>query len=203
VEPGDSLPWPIPDSEGLRRRLLDAYAEPERWYHDQRHLTEVLERVDELRDAGEEFDYDCVVLAAWFHDAIYDREGGAEERSAIWAEQELLAAGVSSDVTAEVARLVRLTAHHEPQPGDVNGGVLSDADLAILAADQRRYAEYVAAVRAEYAAVPDAQFNRGRLAVLQDLTGKPRLFHTAHARTHWEDTARTNVAKEVADRQAR
>ena len=197
---GYPLPWPIADADGLRRRLLDAYAEPGRCYHDQRHLAEVLERIDELRDAGEAFDYASVVLAAWFHDAIYDGEEGAEERSAVWAEQALADAGAPRAQVAEVARLVRITAHHRPEPGDVNGGVLSDADLAILAADETRYAEYVAAVRAEYAAVPDAEFNRGRLSILEDLAGKPHLFHTAHARSRWESTARTNLAKELAGR---
>jgi len=202
VERGCSLPWPIPEAEGLRRRLLAAYAEPGRRYHDQRHLAEVLARIEELRAAGETFDYPSVVLAAWFHDAIYDGADGAEERSALWAEQGLTEAGVPIDRTAEVARLVRMTAHHKPEPGDVNGGALSDADLAILAADETRYAEYVAAVRAEYAAVPDARFDRARLAVLQDLERKPHLFQTSHARTNWEHAARTNLAKERASRGA-
>src|SRR5664279_254571 len=99
-----------PAAEGLRRRLRDAYAEPGRRYHDQRHLAEVLQRIEELRGAGEAFDYESVVLAAWFHDAIYDGKDGAEERSARWAEQGLAEAGVPADLIAEVARLVRMTA---------------------------------------------------------------------------------------------
>ena len=195
-----SLPWPVAGAEDLRRRLLTAYDEPGRRYHDRRHLAEVLERIEELRAAGEAFDREAVVLAAWFHDAIYDGRDGAEERSAQWAEQALPVAGRADGLTAEVARLVRMTAHHRPAPGDLNGGVLSDADLAILAADAARYGEYVAAVRAEYAAVPDPAFNRGRLAVLVELAGKPHLFHTAHARTHWEAAARANLAAEIAGR---
>jgi len=193
-----ALPWPIFGGDELRARLLAAYAEPSRRYHDQRHLAEVLERIEELRAAGESFDYPAVVLAAWFHDAVYDGEDAAEERSALMAEQALPEWDVPGELTVEVARLVRMTAHHKPEPDDANGGVLSDADLAILAADEPRYAEYVAAVRAEYAAVPDAEFNRGRSAILQDLARKPHLFHTVHARTHWEAAARSNLAKELA-----
>jgi predicted metal-dependent HD superfamily phosphohydrolase len=200
VERDRRLPWPIPGAEGLRRRLLDAYGEPGRCYHDQRHLAEVLQRIEELRAAGESFDYEAVVLAAWFHDAVYDGTDAAEERSARWAEQELTEAGAPPELTAEVGRLVRMTAHHTPESGDLNAGVLSDADLAILAADETRYAEYVAAVRAEYAAVPDADFRRGRLAILGDLARKPHLFETSHARSHWESAARTNLAQERAGR---
>jgi predicted metal-dependent HD superfamily phosphohydrolase len=203
VEREASLSWPLTGADGLRRRLLAAYAEPGRHYHDQRHLAEVLARIEELNDAGEAFDHDAVVLAAWFHDAIYDGAPDAEERSARWAEQALSAADVPTGLTAEVARLVRMTADHQPEPADRNGGVLSDADLAILAADGTRYAEYVAAVRAEYAAVPDVEFNRGRRAVLEALVGKPSLFHTAHARALWEHAARTNLTAELADRKGR
>ena len=41
--------------------------------------------------------------------------------------------------TAEVARLVRLTASHDPAPGDARGAQLVDADLAILGALPGRY----------------------------------------------------------------
>jgi predicted metal-dependent HD superfamily phosphohydrolase len=56
----------------------------------------------------------------------------------------------------------------------------------------------VAGVRAEYAHVADADFRRGRAAVLRDLLAKPTLFHTAAARALWEERARANVAGELA-----
>ena len=77
--------------------------------------------------------------------------------------------------------------------------LLSDADLGILAAGADRYTAYVAAVRREYAHVPDDQFAAGRAAILRDLLAKPTLFHTAYAREHWEDAARANVARELAE----
>jgi predicted metal-dependent HD superfamily phosphohydrolase len=67
-----------------------------------------------------------------------------------------------------------------------------------LASDPARYAEYAADVRREYAHVDDADFRRGRDAVLRDLLAKPRLFHTAYAFEHWEAPARANVERELA-----
>ena len=98
-----------------------------------------------------------------------------------------------------MARLVRLTATHRPEPEDRNGQVLSDADLAVLAAAPERYAGYVAGVRAEYAHVADDDFRSGRAAVLRDLLAKPALFHTAAARGLWEERARANVTRELAE----
>ena len=187
------MSWPLGDSlVEVRDALLTAYA-TDLGYHDTRHLDEVLARIDQLAAAGEAFDALAVRLAAWFHDGVYDGRPGAEERSAKWA----LDALRGRPEAAEVARLVRLTEHHRPQPDDANGCVLSDADLAILAAEPERYAEYVADVRREYAHVPDDVFAAGRAAVLRDLLAKPSLFHTAHARGEWETLARANVEREL------
>ncbi len=189
--------WPLgAELTALRDALLAAYGTG-RGYHDTRHLAEVLDRLDELA-ATTSFDRRAVGLAAWFHDAVYDGLEGAEERSAQWAEQAL----TGRPETVEVARLVRLTEAHRPAPGDTAGEALSDADLAILAAPESRYAEYVADVRREYAHVPDDLFRAGRAAVLRDLLAKDTLFHTHHARARWERAARDNVEAELAGLEA-
>ena len=180
--------WPLPGHFDLRDELLAAWAEPGRRYHDRRHLAEVLDRLAEL--GCEDV---TVLLAAWFHDAVHVGAADDEERSAAWAERALPA-----DVGPEVARLVRMTERHRPAADDPHGQLLSDADLAILAAPGQRYADYVQDVREEYAAVPDDDFARGRAAVLRDLLAKDSLFHTAAARALWEDRARGNVTAELA-----
>jgi len=188
--------WPLAHAEAVRDELLAAYADPTRGYHDTRHLSEVLDRLDELAGAGTPFDRLPVELAAWFHDAVYDGRPGDEERSAQWAEDVL--AAHEPRQAGEVVRLVRLTETHRPAEDDRNGCALSDADLAILAASPERYAEYVADVRREYAHVADDDFRAGRTAVLTDLLAKPRLFHTAHARETWETVARVNIEAELS-----
>jgi len=189
--------WPLPDAAALLDELLAAYADPSRHYHDTRHLTEVIARIDELQSAGALFDPVAVVLAAFFHDAVYDGERDAEERSAAWAE-DALPGHVDDDSVAEVARLVRLTETHAPADGDANGCVLSDADLAILAAGRERYDEYAAAVRREYAHLDDRDFRAGRAQVLAGLLEKPTLFHTEHAQQSWEAPARANMERELS-----
>ncbi|GAA4078079.1 hypothetical protein ACFFOS_06985 [Nocardioides kongjuensis] len=191
------LPWPLTGADALRDELLAAYGDPSRGHHGTRHLAEVLQRLDELAAAGVAYDRTPVLLAAWFHDAVYDGERDAEERSAAWAE-DALPAHADEATVAEVARLVRLTEHHRPEADDANGCALSDADLSILAAAQERYDEYVAAVRSEYAHLDDDVFAAGRAEVLRALTDTPALFRTAHGRSEWEKTARANVARELA-----
>lgn len=189
--------WPLPEALDVRDAVAAAYADPSRGYHDTRHLTEVLGRLDELASHGVAFDATPVLLAAWFHDAVYDGERDAEERSAAWAE-EALATAAPAPVVSEVVRLVRLTETHSPEDGDRNGCALSDADLAILATPRERYEEYVAAVRREYAHLEDDVFYAGRADVLRALAAKPQLFHTPYAREEWEQAARANLERELA-----
>ncbi|UGY92094.1 hypothetical protein [Streptomyces gobiensis] len=185
-----------PDPAPYGRDLLARWAEPQRRYHTTEHLITVLDHIAEL--AAHAADPDAVLLAAWFHDAVYrpDRSEN-EERSAALAERALTQAGVPTDRTAEVARLVRLTVTHNPAEGDTNGEVLCDADLAVLAGTPEEYATYAAAVREEYAFVPDELFLPGRAAVLRQLLGLPRLFRTPYGQRHWEHTARRNLTTEL------
>lgn len=192
--PETPLAWPLDDADALRAELVTAWDRA--GYHDLGHLGEVLARLAELAGTVD-FPRVPVLLAAWFHDAVYDGERDAEERSAAWAER-ALPPYVGEATAAEVARLVRMTETHAPDGDDVAGCALSDADLAILAAPAERYAAYVAAVRQEYAHLDDETFRRGRAQVLESVAGKPTLFHTAHAREHWEAPARANLSAELA-----
>jgi predicted metal-dependent HD superfamily phosphohydrolase len=184
------------DVAGTGAALLGRWSERHRAYHDLAHLDEVLHRIDLL--AGEADRPDLVRLAAWFHDAVYDpRATDNEERSAEVATVALAALGLAPDVVDEVARLVQLTATHAVTPGDRDGAVLCDADLAVLASDSLRYQSYVDGVRREYAHLDDPIFAQGRADVLRRLLDRPRLFTTSYGHREWEQPARANVAAET------
>jgi len=196
------LAGPAAQTEG--RALLARWREPHRRYHGERHLRDVLATATLLLRspepapaAGTELELP-VLLAAWWHDAVYNPAGSAnEEASARLAEQVLPRCGAPGALSAEVARLVRLTADHDPGPGDLAGEVLCDADLAVLARPPAAYAGYVAAVRAEYAALDEPAWRAGRTQVLRSLLCRPRLFRTTPA-ARWEQPARRNLEAELS-----
>lgn len=181
-------------TEELREDLLARWSESHRKHHTVTHLHEMLDAIELLAQTGIEFDREAVELAAWFHDAIYEiGRDDNEDRSAELA-RELLA---SSPVRDEVARLVLVTKTHKVAADDVNGAVLSDADLSVLGSDAFRYRRYAAAVREEYATVPDDVFKPARAQVLTSLLDGP-LFHTAAGRQRWDEPARRNITEEIA-----
>lgn len=184
-----------PDAVAVGRRLLASWSEPHRRYHAVSHLRDILTHVDELAEHAD--DVDAVRLAAWYHDAVYQGLPDDEERSARRAHDELSELGVPPDLVDEVARLVRMTISHDPQPGDRNGEALSDADLASLAIPHDSYAANTAAIRDEYAHVSDEAWVDGRLRVLMGLLEAPCVFRTEYGRGSWELAARENMRAEL------
>jgi predicted metal-dependent HD superfamily phosphohydrolase len=190
---------PVPDLVAAGRDLLARYAEPHRAYHDGTHLAEVVSAIVLLAEHAA--DLPVVLAAAWWHDAVYDvtaPAGRNEAASAELAERVLSGWSVDPGRVARVGDLVRMTAGHDPAADDRDGEVLSDADLAVLAAAPERYARYVAGVRREYAHVPDDAFAAGRAAVLRDLLAHDRLYRTPLGFARWEDAARANLARELS-----
>jgi predicted metal-dependent HD superfamily phosphohydrolase len=187
----------MPGHDALFLDLLDRWSEPHRRYHGCTHLLSVLEALDLLTDPVDP--PRTVLLAAWFHDAVYRGVPGQdEEESARLAEDRLVAAGLPEAEAAEVARLVRLTSDHRPEPGDDDGALLCDADLSVLGGEPEEYARYVADVRQDYAHIGDADFAAGRAAVVRHLLELDPLFHTGRARELWLDAAHRNLKGELA-----
>ncbi|RAX45304.1 DUF4031 domain-containing protein [Arthrobacter sp. AQ5-06] len=187
----------MPGHDSLFLDLLDRWSEDHRRYHGCTHLLAVLEALDLLADPADP--PRTVLLAAWFHDAVYRGIAGQdEEESARLAEERLADAGLPASEVEEVARLVRLTSDHRPEPGDDDGALLCDADLSVLGGEPEPYARYVAAVREDYAHIGDADFAAGRAAVVRHLLELDPLFHSARARELWLDAARRNLKGELA-----
>jgi predicted metal-dependent HD superfamily phosphohydrolase len=186
----------LPGHEALFLDLLDRWSEPHRRYHGCTHLLAVLEALDLLTEPAEP--PRVVLLAAWFHDAVYHGVPGQdEEESARLAEERLSEAGLPSTEAAEVSRLVRITSNHRPAHGDDGGALLCDADLSVLGSEPGQYARYLAAVRQDYAHIGDADFAAGRAAVVRHLLDLDPLFHTDRGRQLWLEAAQRNLAGEL------
>jgi predicted metal-dependent HD superfamily phosphohydrolase len=176
--------WPA-DREAWET-LVARYAEPHRHYHTLAHARAVVAALP--TDAPV-----ALVLAAWYHDVVYDPKATDNEmQSALFLQQQF----PHSPHLDEATRLILLTHTHSTTPDDSLGHALLDADLAILAADPAEYDAYAVGIRQEYAWVPEAEYRAGRRAVLQRFLDRERLFFTPvlQARQH---LARANLLREI------
>ena len=186
-------------AESALDELLGRYSEPHRRYHGVVHVRRVVDDVTALLRAVPTPDPAAVRLAAWYHDGIYDPGSPANERqSADLARRALGELGVDPARIDEAARLILLTAAHEPADiaTDPGGAVLLDADLAVLGADPATYAAYAQGVRTEYHHVDDVAWRQGRAAVLHRFLDAERIYATPvmHER---EARARANLTAEL------
>ncbi|MDJ0318419.1 DUF4031 domain-containing protein [Arthrobacter antibioticus] len=183
----------LPGQPHLGSDLLTRWNEPHRHYHSGTHLLAVLEALELLTER-------CVPrtveLAAWFHDAVYNGTATDEEESAKLAQLYLKDVVTPAEV-AEVARLVRLTATHAPEPGDSSGHLLCDADLAILGGTPELYSHYIAGIRRDYSHVTDCNFTNGRATVVRQLLALRPLFHTRKGQALWAAQAQHNLSREL------
>ncbi|MCB8983946.1 MAG: hypothetical protein H6659_08985 [Ardenticatenaceae bacterium] len=176
--------------------LQDRYAADGRFYHTLTHIYDVLNHIKPFLDRARQ--PRALLLAAWFHDAVYDpRRSDNEMQSAAYTTAVLADLGTADAVIKETARLIGLTVTHKTAVGDTDGHILLDADLAILAAAPADYAVYAAAIRREYAHVPTEAYRQGRTAVLAQLLARPQLYYLS-AHTAWETPARLNLRQEMA-----
>lgn len=189
----------LPQAPSLGEELLERWSEPHRSYHSPIHLAAVLRTVGVLERSGELPGplRRRTLLAAWYHDAVYDGVAGEDEESSARLAEDQLDGLVADEEVAEVGRLVRLTATHAPEPSDVSGSVLTDADLEVLGREDAAYRRYAEQVRLDYSHVPDEQFAAGRAEVLRGLLAHPRLFRTDTGVLLWEERARTNLRAEI------
>lgn len=205
----DSL---LPGHTALGENLLARYEQPHRKYHTSVHLSEMLTALKTLYKRHHTATPRAVLLAAWFHDAVYEANPGEDEAASADLARTALTPLASTgsltnrEVTA-IAHLIELTASHQLADGieEYTSGALTradaafflDADLAILAADSPRYTRYVAGVRAEYAHYAPDAFTRGRAAILQGFLNRTAIYASDTAHLLWDAPARLNLRTEL------
>lgn len=176
--------------------LVIRWSEPHRSYHNLGHLVAVLGIVEKFSAYAD--DLPAVLLAAWFHDAVYDpRSESNEVDSADLAVAQLSNLDQPAARVQEVRRLILMTAAHEAG-ADRNSALLSEADLAVLGSPPAAYLGYVNAVRQEYAHVSDEDFRIGRSAILQGILDRDRIYLIDPIHDEIESTARLNLAAELS-----
>jgi predicted metal-dependent HD superfamily phosphohydrolase len=176
-----------------REDLITAYAAPNRHYHNLAHIEDCLDQLSRV-DGLAASERAILEEAIWWHDVVYDpTRSDNEELSARLAEQHL-----GAEMREEVGRLIRLTKTHQVEASDKLGAILISIDLSILGAEPARYDAYAAAIRKEFAHVPDAAYRAGRSDVLRRFAARPVIFPDPVFAKTYDQKARDNLAREVA-----
>lgn len=197
----------------LGESLLQAWEQPHRAYHHSGHLSQMLTDLDRLYAHRTQGSTPlALILAAWFHDAVYEGAPGEDERRseqlANTSLEPLVTAGLLTGHELQMVRLlVHATATHElPESADLPAGYepadiqfFLDADMAILAADSAHYRRYLRGVRSEYSHFDDEAFCAGRTTFLRSILGRKRIFLSEEGLQLWEEPAQANLRAELSE----
>ncbi len=182
-------------ADALGEALIRAWAEPQRRYHDQRHLIWLLDEADRrsalIRDRA------FVGYAIWFHDAVYmPGEPDNETLSADWARTSL---AHDPELATRVGRVIDMTKNHAEGGADGDAAIFLDMDIAILGAPWEAYCRYAADIRREFSQYPDGAFAAGRTRFLEKPIEAERSFRTGLYEAELGETARANMRWELEE----
>jgi predicted metal-dependent HD superfamily phosphohydrolase len=176
--------------------LIGRYAEAHRHYHNTAHILDCLGQYATFREATGHADAPALTVALFYHDVIYDPRGVDNEQKSAALAQEDLEAVLPQAKVADVKRLIVITDHRQPPARD-DERLMVDIDLSILGRSREVFERYDAAIRSEYAHVPEEAYRAGRAKILRSFLERPRLYHTAWFFEQYEAMARVNLMRTI------
>jgi predicted metal-dependent HD superfamily phosphohydrolase len=188
-------------SGAIRAELERAYGAPDRHYHGLAHIEALLGLA--RQHAQSLSDPDVVEAAIWFHDAVYDTHRHDNEAKSAELAAARLRGATDDDRLARIDLMIRATAGHQlPSLATAEAvqdcALFLDMDLSILGAAPDAFAAYEAAVRREYAWVPEPMWIAGRRKVLEGFLARDAIYASPPFRASHEAAARRNLAQSLA-----
>ena len=185
----------------LWQDIAARYNEPQRAHHTLKHIQQLFEQFDQIKDKL--YEPHIIALALYYHDVTYDpRRSDNELKSAEYA-VEALSHYLSAEQCQHIYALIMMTATHQPhkladEDKSSDAAYLLDMDLSILGAPWSEYQQYAQAVRQEYAHVTKVNYRVGRITVLQKLLTHTTLYLTDYYHSRLEEQARDNIKREIS-----
>lgn len=179
--------------------ICGAYGQNHRAYHNERHLQDIFYMAQDLNLMLSENQK----LAILYHDIVYIPGNPTNEELSVMLMKTHIAqhpvafkaAWPNVDVK-KVSQIILDTKSHKATIDESR--VVLDLDMAIMAANPERYAEYVEEIKREFAQFAGPQFNAGRKQFLESLLAQEEIFITDPFWRELENNARNNIERELA-----
>lgn len=193
-------------SQPARNAVMRRMGMPNRHYHGLEHIATLWKRHRRF-GGGTPFlapSADRLIACAIaFHDAVYDpTRRDNEHRSALlwrrWAPVDLSRAEVRWVFDTIEATADHLAPRSAATSRDRLRLWLLDLDLTPLGESPDLFARATRRLRAEGSHVPEADWERNRIAFLRKVQAAPALYRSARLAAAFEQQARRNIARELA-----
>jgi predicted metal-dependent HD superfamily phosphohydrolase len=183
---------------GILAELQRRYAEPHRAFHRWPRVAELLAQAEDV--AAAIADRSAFILAVLFHKAVFDRREADSARRSAALMREMAGAGTPDWTLARAERLIlALDAQKIPETRDASlrgdAALLLDMENAVLGAPSGEFDAYEAGYREEFAHLREDNYRLGRVAALQMLLWRERIYITDRYYLPLEKRARRNVER--------
>lgn len=181
------------DSSDIHRRLIDAYLEPQRYYHSLEHIRHCHDMFDQCRALLQQ--PQAIELAIWFHDAVFEPGKCDNERLSADLYLQLSAAVHDAPTRALVERLIMATLHDGENLDDSDACYMVDIDLSSFGLPWPEFLRDSNNLRRENARLGDAEYYRKQTGFQTCLLARERFFQTDFFAERYEQQARDNLAR--------
>jgi predicted metal-dependent HD superfamily phosphohydrolase len=187
----------VTGDEDYYYKLIERYAEKQRYYHTIEHISYCLKQLDLVKptlpsDIGESV---TLELALWFHDIVYNIGSQSNELDSVEVALRFLYEHKLNCFMPEVYNLIMMTAH-DHNSEDLQMQTIADIDLSSLALPWTRFKRSNRQIEREYLTeFTVEEFREGNTKFLQSLLDKEHIYYTDFFRTKYENLARQNIER--------
>lgn len=185
----------------LEPELKAAYQAPGRAYHNWDHIAYLLA---EFARQQPNWRHPAAVLTAiYWHDVVYRPTSASNEADSAALMKTRLQGRAGPEVINAAYDLILATARHDVPEGMSDDlasdcALFLDMDMSILGAPAPAFDAYDAAIRAEYAVIPDEVYRPRRAEVLAGFLARKNLFLTKTYRRSHDAQARDNLQRAIS-----
>jgi predicted metal-dependent HD superfamily phosphohydrolase len=197
------------DRNPLLSKMVDdrGHLDIPRVYHTLEHIERCLKELEGVPEALV-VDRTLVEYALFYHDVVYktdsfleplqaDNRTSNEDKSASMALNSLYFFKLDEDdILDKIERLILATKHNEVQSSP-DCKLIADIDLASLGSDWESFARDGEGIKTEYSLIPEEDYWKGRLAFLNGMLGRDRIYQTDYFRDKYEEQARENIQRAI------
>lgn len=198
--------------QDMFHQLWNLYSDSTRFYHTTVHIEEMLSVFKlmttnygdflprNFADNGVDASDTIVILAIFFHDAIYDGKSSTnEEDSALLFEEFADRIEIDETIKNKIAAYIIATKTHQVagNQDDPYLDLFLDLDMAVLGKNQSAYTQYASLIRQEYDFVPVNVYCEKRAEILESFLKLQSVYRTSIMKAELEERSHSNLSGEI------
>lgn len=145
--------------------ILSMWNESHRSYHNQNHLLDLVNKINEIKSSISQKEYEKLLITALFHDIVYDPMRNDNEEKSAQFFIESVSDKQNSDIQ-DIKQMILDTKNHEPETK--LSKIFCSLDMSVVEGDFEELLDWEKGINQEYKAYGPL-YKEGRVKFLESL----------------------------------